>query len=80
MIYRIANRIASSLSERPDYGHSNASLPRGMEHVSVITEESGKFCVRSEDPESNWSGGCYDSMEEAQARLNQVEMFKHIKK
>ena len=83
-LLRIASRIAfnGSLSERPDYGGSDASVPRGdtaqMERQSKIVKENGKYCVKSEK-NSDWSGGCYDTKDEAEKRLSQVEMFKHMK-
>lgn len=42
---------------------------------AVIREENGQHCVRSPDNPS-WSGGCYDSKEEAEKRLKEVEFFK----
>jgi hypothetical protein len=46
--------------------------------VAKIVKEKGKYCVKSEK-NPDWSGGCYDSKQEAQGRLNEVEMFKHMK-
>ncbi len=46
------------------------------DYQSIIREEGGKYCVRSED-NSDWSGGCYDLKAEAEKRLKQVEFFKH---
>jgi hypothetical protein len=51
-----------------------------QEQVGYIKHEKGKgYCVKSEK-NSDWSGGCYPSKGEAEKRLNQVEMFKHMKK
>lgn len=46
-----------------------------MLRSAVIREENGKWCVRSPD-NPDWSGGCYDTKEEAEERLRQVEYFK----
>ena len=46
--------------------------------TAVIRKEGDKYCVRSEK-NKDWSGGCYDTKEEAEKRLQQVEMFKHMK-
>jgi hypothetical protein len=43
---------------------------------AVIRKEKGEFCVRSPDNPS-WSGGCYPTKSEAEARLKAVEYFKH---
>jgi hypothetical protein len=51
-----------------------------QEQVGYVKHEKGKgYCVKSEK-NSDWSGGCYPSEGEAKKRLNQVEMFKHMKK
>lgn len=42
---------------------------------AVIRKEKGQYCVRSPD-NSDWNGGCYDSKDEAEKRLQQVEYFK----
>jgi hypothetical protein len=76
---RIASRVAymtSPLSDRPDYGTSGGSVPRG-DSVAVVVHEHGKFCVKSPS-NPDWSGGCYDTKKEAEDRLKQVEMMKHI--
>lgn len=55
-----------------------------MKQVAFITshayikKEHGQWCVHSEKNPS-WSGGCYDTKEKAEKRLQQVEMFKHKK-
>lgn len=46
--------------------------------TAVVRKEGDKYCVRSEK-NKDWSGGCYDTKEEATERLKQVEMFKHMK-
>lgn len=46
------------------------------DRLSVIREEKGKYCVRSPS-NPDWSGGCYDTKEEAGRRLREVEYFKH---
>lgn len=84
----IPPRHASSpLVERPDYGSSGgASVPRGetaqeasFEQTGVIKKIKGKgYCVKS-PKNSDWSGGCYPTKAEAEKRLRQVEMFKHMK-
>ena len=51
-----------------------------QEQVSYIKHEKGKgYCVKS-PKNKDWNGGCYPSKGEAEKRLNQVEMFKHMKK
>lgn len=49
-----------------------------MESVSYVKKEKGKYCVKSEH-NPDWSGGCYDTKEEANERLRQVEAAKHAK-
>lgn len=50
-----------------------------QEQVSYIKHEEGKgYCVKSEK-NSDWNGGCYPSKGEAEKRLTNVEMFKHMK-
>lgn len=44
-----------------------------------IVKEGDKYCVKSEK-NSDWSGGCYDTKKEAEDRLAEVEMFKHMNK
>lgn len=48
------------------------------EVVSYIKKEGSQYCVRSKD-NPTWNGGCYNTKEEAQKRLRQVEYFKHAK-
>lgn len=51
-----------------------------QEQVSYIKHEKGKgYCVKS-PKNKDWNGGCYPSKGEAEKRLQQVEMFKHMKK
>lgn len=74
------NKIAfmtSPLSERPDYGKSDSSVPRGEDHVSFIEYDfkKGEYCVYSPN-NPDWVGGCYDTKEEASERLKQIEFFK----
>jgi hypothetical protein len=47
--------------------------------TAYIKKEKGKWCVKSPN-NPKWSGGCYDTKAEAEKRLGQVEMFKHMKK
>lgn len=47
------------------------------DQVGRIVEEHSQYCVKSEKPGSNWSGGCYDTKGEAEDRLKQVERAKH---
>lgn len=47
------------------------------DYTGYIKEEKGKYCVKSKS-NPDWSGGCYDTKEEAESRLKQVEMFKHM--
>jgi hypothetical protein len=44
----------------------------------MIVKEKGKWVVKSEDGKKKL--GSYESKKEALRRLQQVEMFKHIKK
>jgi len=54
-------------------------MVESAEHTSYIKKTKGKgYCVKSKDS-PDWSGGCYPTKGEAQKRLNQVEMFKHMK-
>ena len=46
------------------------------DRIAVIVKEKGQYCVKSPN-NSSWSGGCFDSKEEAERRLKQVEWFKH---
>jgi hypothetical protein len=46
------------------------------DRLSVIRQEEGKYCVRSPS-NPDWSGGCFDTKEEAGRRLREVEYFKH---
>lgn len=56
-----------------------ARIVEAQERESKVVKEKGKYCVRSEN-NPDWSGGCYDTKAEADKRLNQVEMFKHMNK
>lgn len=56
-----------------------ARIVAKQERTEKIVKEDGEWCVKSEK-NPDWSGGCYKSKEKAQDRLNQVEMFKHMKK
>ena len=49
------------------------------ERTSYIKKEKGKYVVKSKN-NPDWSGGSYDTKEEAEKRLRQVEMFKYIMK
>ena len=71
--------MTSPLSERPDYGTSESSLPRGESHISFIEYDfrKGEYGVSSPN-NPDWSGGCYPTKEEAEERLKQVEMFKSM--
>jgi hypothetical protein len=44
--------------------------------IARIVKEDGKYCVKSENPSSTWSGGCYSTKEEAEDRLREIEYFK----
>ena len=76
-----ASRVASMtqpLSDRYDYGTNE--LVSQQEIQSKIVKTKGKgYCVKSEKPGSDWSGGCYPTKGEAEDRLKDVEMFKHMK-
>jgi hypothetical protein len=47
-----------------------------LTEIAVIVKKGSQWCVMSE---SGGSLGCYGSRKEAQDRLAQVEMFKHMK-
>lgn len=48
-----------------------------FDHVSkVIRQESGQYCVYSEDGDRAF--GCYDTMEEAEERLAQIHTFRAV--
>jgi hypothetical protein len=50
-----------------------------IETISYIKKVKGKgHCVKSEK-NPDWSGGCYPSKAKAKKRLQEVEMFKHMK-
>jgi len=53
-------------------------VAESLGRTSKIVEKGGEFCVKSEN-NPDWSGGCYPSREKANKRLEQVEMFKHMK-
>ena len=75
---RIASLISGHIVERPDYGTSGASVPRGDTAEDVVkTRNEDEWCVVSPKNE-DWSGGCYGSPGAAHKRLDQVEMFKHM--
>jgi hypothetical protein len=46
---------------------------------AVIRKEKGEYCVRSPKNKS-WSGGCFDTKDDAEERLREVEVLKHLKK
>jgi hypothetical protein len=48
-----------------------------LEQTAIVVKEDGKWCVKSEK-NPDWNGGCYKTKAEAEARLKQVEMFKHM--
>lgn len=49
--------------------------------ITRVVKTPGKeeWCVKSGDPDSTWSGGCYPSKTKAEERLSEVEAFKHMK-
>jgi len=53
----------------------------GLERSAIVVKTPNKdeWCVKSEK-NPDWSGGCYSSKEEAEKRLKEIEMFKHMKK
>ena len=80
-LLRIAARVAAGLtqplSDRPDYGGREVLSQR--EETGVIRKTPGKgYCVKSEK-NPDWSGGCYPTKGGADDRLEDVEMFKHMK-
>jgi hypothetical protein len=64
MVAEAAYRVAGPLRPAPA-------------RTSYIKKEKGKWCVKSEK-NPGWSGGCYGTRAEAEGRLKQVEMFKHM--
>ena len=65
--------LVLNVLERFICGDRVSSSPR----IARIVKEDGKYCVKSEDPSSTWSGGCYKSKGEAEKRLREIEYFKH---
>jgi len=49
-----------------------------INRLSKIVKKGNKWCVKSEN-NPDWNGGCFDTKEEAQKRLREVEYFKHKK-
>ncbi len=73
---RVSASLSQPLSERRDYGDGEEGP---QEQTGVVKKVPGKgYCVKSEK-HPDWSGGCYPSKAKAKKRLNQVEMFKHMK-
>jgi hypothetical protein len=57
------------------------NIPRKIaqsDYIGYIEETNNKYEVKSKK-NPNWSGGTYNTKEEAEKRLGQVEMFKHMK-
>jgi len=80
---RIASRLAQENPEMPiDASHDIVGQQEQqgqLEQQGYIKKTKGKgYCVKSEKSPS-WNGGCYETKGEAKKRLNQVEMFKHMK-
>ncbi|HED38639.1 MAG TPA: hypothetical protein ENI76_10420 [Ignavibacteria bacterium] len=71
----IALRIASIDDESDPSGSEQTSAEM---HIGYIQHKGDKWCVKSHN-NKDWSGGCYDTKHEAEKRLKQVEMFKHMK-
>jgi hypothetical protein len=80
---RIASRyLNSTIFERvaAKYLEALQEQESAMERTSYIKKVPGKgYCVKSRK-NPRWNGGCYPTKEQAQKRLSQVEMFKHMKK
>jgi hypothetical protein len=55
-----------------------AGIRVSEDRTAYIKKEKGKWCVKSPN-NPDWSGGCYDTKEEANKRLSQVEAAKHAK-
>jgi hypothetical protein len=56
-----------------------ANIDDSDEHTAVVKKTPGKgYCVKSEK-NPDWSGGCYPTKAKAEKRLDEVEMFKHMK-
>jgi hypothetical protein len=70
------------VSNMDNYVFRNASIAARISgattRIAYIKKEKGKYCVKSEKNPS-WSGGCFDTKEEAETQLKNVEMFKHMK-
>jgi hypothetical protein len=73
-LLRVAARVAANLCAEEERSGDPT------EHTSIIrkTPDKEEWCVRSEK-NPDWSGGCYPSKAQAEQRLKNVEMFKHIK-
>jgi hypothetical protein len=77
---RVAEQSPGLPADAPPQVVSQQQQEGQQEQVGYVKHEKGKgYCVKSEK-NSDWSGGCYPSEGEAKKRLNQVEMFKHMKK
>jgi len=73
VIAEAAYRVAGLDEEEAGSGEGTASEVQ----TGYIQHKGDKWCVRSEK-NKDWSGGCYDTKGEAEDRLKQVEMFKHM--
>jgi len=49
------------------------------ERIAYVKKTDKGYCVKSKK-NPGWSGGCYPTRPEAEKRLSEVEMFKHMKK
>lgn len=54
------------------------SDPKAKKNLSPIVRRDGKYCVRSVVTGKILS--CHDTLKEADARLKQISMFKHMRK
>ena len=77
---RVAQENPGLMSPAPPKVVAQQEQEAQQEQVSYIKHEKGKgYCVKSKKNPS-WSGGCYPTKAEAEKRLKDVEMFKHMKK
>jgi len=73
-IYKATLKRLASEAQTPE----EKPVEAAMEKDAYIEESDGKYCVKSPKNKS-WSGGCYESRPAAEKRLQEVEMFKHMK-
>lgn len=69
----VAQKVFEALKSRGE-STGRSIVDKSDEMDKMITQENGKYCVHSKD--GSRSFGCYGTMEQAKARLAQIETFK----